>query len=66
MNYLLDFLRVGKRISTVHYVHCLFLFVSGKLSANNIQVSNFTLIGKNTTSDFVNVKFDFSCENNWL
>jgi formylglycine-generating enzyme required for sulfatase activity len=40
------------------------LFV-GTAHANNIQISNLTLTGKNTTSDFVDVKFDLSWENSW-
>src|SRR5688572_20609802 len=40
---------------------CIFLSCFG----NNIQVSNVTLTGKNTTSDFVNVNFTVDWENSW-
>ena len=33
--------------------------------ANNIQVTNTTLVSQNTTSDFVLVQFDVSWENSW-
>jgi hypothetical protein len=37
----------------------------GYAFANNIQVSNVTVTGKNTTSDFVLVQFDLTWENSW-
>ena len=41
------------------------LFLSQKSIANNIQISNITLTGQNTTSDFTMVQFDLTWENSW-
>ncbi|MCK9616830.1 MAG: SUMF1/EgtB/PvdO family nonheme iron enzyme [Lentimicrobiaceae bacterium] len=41
------------------------LMVTTMLSANNITVSNLSLIGQNTTDDYSMVKFDISWENSW-
>ena len=40
-------------------------FITSNLFANNIQISNITLTGQNTTSDFTLVQFDLSWENSW-
>jgi formylglycine-generating enzyme required for sulfatase activity len=45
-------------------VMCL-LWLPAMLSGNNIQVSNISLYGQNTTDDYVMVKFDLSWENSW-
>lgn len=37
----------------------------GALRANNIVVSNVTLTGQNTSSDYIFVQFDISWENSW-
>jgi len=49
------------------YLTLIFLMVFGlaMLSANNIAVTNLSLTGKNTTSDYVMVQFDLSWENSW-
>jgi formylglycine-generating enzyme required for sulfatase activity len=36
-----------------------------QLHANNIQISNISLTGQNTTSDFTMVQFDLTWENSW-
>ena len=38
---------------------------SAQLHANNIQISNISLTGQNTTSDFTMVQFDLTWENSW-
>lgn len=43
----------------------LLLFLANSMLANNIQVSNVVLTGKNTTDDFAMVRFDISWENSW-
>jgi formylglycine-generating enzyme required for sulfatase activity len=48
----------------------LFLFLvaillTATLFANNISISNLSLTGKNTGSDYILVQFDFSWENSW-
>src|SRR3990170_5276600 len=35
------------------------------LNANNIQVTNTTLVSQNTVDDFVMVEFDITWENSW-
>ena len=46
---------------------CLFgLALAGALNANNISISNATLTGQNTSSNFYLVQFDISWENSWL
>ena len=42
-----------------------FYFYVGTAHANNIQLSNITLTGQNTTSDFTMVQFDLTWENSW-
>ena len=37
----------------------------GKLSANNIAVSNTSIANQNTAGDYTHVKFDVSWENSW-
>ncbi len=44
---------------------CLFMAGSMGLLANNIQVSNVTLTGQNTTANTYQVQFDISWENSW-
>jgi formylglycine-generating enzyme required for sulfatase activity len=41
------------------------LLFAANLTANNIQVSNISLTGENTTADYVMVQFDISWENSW-
>ena len=41
------------------------IILSATLSANNISVSNLSLTGKNTGSDYILVQFDVSWENSW-
>ena len=43
----------------------LILFIIQKSLANNIQLSNITLTGQNTTSDFTMVQFNLTWENSW-
>ena len=48
------------------YFGLIFLFAfCFELSANNLQVSNLSLTGQNTGSDYVMVRFDISWENSW-
>ena len=42
------------------------VLVSGQIArANNIQISNISLTGQNTTSDFTMVQFDLTWANSW-
>ena len=41
------------------------VFLTAVLSANNISVSNLSLTGKNTGSDYIQVQFDIAWENSW-
>lgn len=41
------------------------IFLTATLNANNISISNLSLTGKNTGSDYILVQFDFSWENSW-
>ena len=41
------------------------LFISSAAFANNVTVSNVTMTGRDTTNDFVFVKFDTRWENSW-
>ena len=43
----------------------LLLFLANSMLANNVQVSNVVLTGKNTTDDFIMVEFDLSWDNSW-
>ena len=43
----------------------LLVFCGGLVRANNIQVTNVSLTGQNTTSDFSMVRFDLTWENSW-
>lgn len=53
------FLRVG--ILTLLVLVCL----SHKSAGNNIQISNLSLTGQNTTSDFSLIRFNVSWDNSW-
>lgn len=44
---------------------CLILFLANSILANNVQVSNVVLTGKNTTDNFIMVEFDLSWDNSW-
>jgi formylglycine-generating enzyme required for sulfatase activity len=50
-----------KKLFTFFFV----LALATMLSANNITVSNLSLTGQNTTSDYTLVKFDISWDNSW-
>lgn len=41
------------------------LMMSSLLFANNVTVTNITLTGQNTSSDYTTVQFDLSWENSW-
>ena len=43
----------------------LFLCIFQKSLANNIQLSNISITGQNTSSDFTMVQFDLTWENSW-
>lgn len=46
-------------------IFILLLFIVSNVHANNILVSNATLTGQNTSSQYTNVQFDLSWENSW-
>lgn len=57
-----------KKIIKEYRTTCCFLillFVSGAAISNNIQISNVSLTGQNTASDYTLVEFDISWENSW-
>jgi hypothetical protein len=54
-----------KRKSLSVLLFCLFMFAGYSAFANNISVTNFSLMGQNAANHYVMVKFDISWENSW-
>jgi len=56
------------KVKSKHLILGLFMVVFGFYSAmaNNIQVSNVSLVGQNISQDYSLVKFDLSWDNSWF
>ncbi len=59
-----NFMRIKQALRVIVIVVLNLLLFQGA-SANNVVVSNISLTGQNTTSDFTLVQFDITWENSW-
>jgi len=54
-----------KNLLKAVFLYSLLMFVSCSTLANNISVTNFSLMGQNIANHYTMVKFDISWENSW-